>query len=144
MSYMKKGSLLVLATAVFSAVLFQSITRAQTATSVLNGVYTADQAKRGQALYTENCSACHGEKLDGNEGSFPVLSGPAFVANWPSVGHVFDKVKESMPATAPGSLKAAEVSDILAYILSVNKFPEGQAELGSDIDPLFNIKLESR
>ena len=139
---MKKGSLLILAAAVFTAVLFQSITRAQAPSSVLNRVYTAEQAKRGEALYAENCSFCHGKRLDGQDGSFPVLSGSAFLANWKSVGQIFDKVQETMPATSPGSLKPAEVADVLAYILSVNKFPAGEATLSSNVEPLFNIKVE--
>ena len=29
--------------------------------SVWDGVYTEEQAKRGEALYEKQCSACHGE-----------------------------------------------------------------------------------
>jgi len=33
--------------------------------SVWDGVYTAEQAKRGEALYANNCASCHGSALGG-------------------------------------------------------------------------------
>jgi len=41
-----------------------------------------------------------------------------------------------MPATAPGSLTRPKAADLLAYILSYNKFPAGKTELPSDEDSL--------
>src|SRR5579875_265288 len=38
---------------------------AQTAVSVWDGVYTADQAKRGAEAYANSCASCHGEQLEG-------------------------------------------------------------------------------
>ena len=40
------------------------------------GVYTAEQATKGEALYKEVCAACHGDNLEG-QGSFPSLHGVA-------------------------------------------------------------------
>src|SRR5919199_928630 len=70
--------------------------------SVTQGVYTADQAKRGEALYKENCAACHGDSLEGS-GPMPPLAGMDFVKNWQdkTVGDLFDKTHSSMPANAP-------------------------------------------
>ena len=45
------------------------------ARSVTQGVYTADQAKRGEGIYKEQCAACHGDNLEGS-GPMPALAGP--------------------------------------------------------------------
>jgi cytochrome c5 len=78
---------------------------AQATRSVNEGVYTAEQAKRGEALYKEQCSACHGDNLEGS-GPMPPLAGKDFLANWQgkTVGDLFEKTSTTMPATAPGSL----------------------------------------
>src|ERR1700677_4631375 len=36
------------------------------AASVWDGVYTAEQADRGKALYGKQCASCHGAGLDGS------------------------------------------------------------------------------
>jgi quinoprotein glucose dehydrogenase len=114
---------------------------AQAAKSVKEGVYTADQAKRGEALYKDNCAACHGEDLAGS-GPMPALAGNDFVANWKTVGDLFEKTNTSMPASAPGSLSPQQTSDILAFLFSKSNFPAGQTELASKQDALMQIKIE--
>jgi S-disulfanyl-L-cysteine oxidoreductase SoxD len=114
---------------------------AQAPTSVTAGVYTAEQAKRGATIYAENCAACHGESLTGND-PIPALAGSDFVSRWKSVGELFDKTNTSMPATAPGSLTPAQVADVIAHTLAVNKFPAGSVELGSKVEELNGIKIE--
>ena len=114
---------------------------AQTAKSVKEGVYTAEQAKRGEALYKENCAACHGEDLAGS-GPMPALAGNDFIGNWKNVGDLFEKTHTSMPATAPGSLSEQQVSDITAYMLSKSNFPAGQTELPNKKDALMTITIE--
>jgi mono/diheme cytochrome c family protein len=111
---------------------------------VNDGVYTADQAKRGEALYKETCSACHGDNLEGS-GPMPPLSGKDFLANWQgkTVGDLFEKVTTSMPATAPGTLTPEQAADILSYTLSVGKYPAGSAALASKMEPLLQIKVEA-
>ena len=114
---------------------------AQTAKSVKEGVYTAEQAKRGEALYKENCAACHGEDLAGS-GPMPALAGNDFIVNWKNVGDLFEKTHTSMPATAPGSLSEQQVSDITAFMLSKSNFPAGQTELPNKKDALMTITIE--
>src|SRR6266849_605395 len=74
--------------------------------SVKDGVYSKAQAGRGQALYTQNCFVCHGETATGGD-SGPALSGEGFMDNWKgqTLGDLFDKISQTMPASAPGSLK---------------------------------------
>lgn len=42
--------------------------------SVWDGVFSEAQAKRGEALFNENCVSCHGPMLEG-DGEAPPLSG---------------------------------------------------------------------
>ena len=51
------------------------------ARSVWDGVYTAEQAKRGQPLYVKACGSCHAGDLSGGE-SAPPLAGGEFMSNW--------------------------------------------------------------
>jgi len=114
---------------------------AQAAKSVKEGVYTAEQAKRGEALYKDNCAACHGEDLAGS-GPMPALAGNDFIANWKTVGDLFEKTQTSMPASAPGSLSEQQTSDILAFMLNKSNLPAGTTELATKKDALTQIKIE--
>jgi S-disulfanyl-L-cysteine oxidoreductase SoxD len=114
---------------------------AQTAKSVKEGVFTAEQAKRGETLYKDNCAACHGEDLAGS-GPMPALAGNDFIANWKTVGDLFEKTHTSMPASAPGSLSEQQTSDIIAFMLSKSNFPAGTTELAAKQDALMQIKIE--
>jgi mono/diheme cytochrome c family protein len=113
--------------------------------SVWDGVYTEDQAKRGQPLYNKYCAACHGEQLTGGEDS-PPLTGGAFLANWNglTVGDLFERIRVSMPQDRPGRLTRQQNADILAYLLSANQFPAGQTELSTETERLKQIRFESK
>jgi quinoprotein glucose dehydrogenase len=109
--------------------------------SVKEGVYTEAQAKRGEPIYKENCAACHGDDLAGS-GPMPPLAGDEFVKNWKNLGDLFDKIHQSMPASSPGSLTEAQTADLIAYMLSVGKFPAGTTELEPKMEPLMQITVE--
>jgi mono/diheme cytochrome c family protein len=113
-------------------------------TSVNDGVYSADQAKRGQALYESECGGCHGATLAGGGGS-PAIAGPFWTA-WEgrSVGELYRLTKKSMPADGPGRLSDKEYADILAYMLSVNRYPASSAELPADDEALKAIDIVRR
>ena len=138
---MKIRFLLGLVACTFAVGAFFASVQAQAPASAAAGVYTAEQAKRGASLYGENCASCHGDTLAGND-PIPALSGANFQTNWKSVGDLFDKTSTSMPAMAPGSLTGPQVADVLAYILSINKYPAGTTELPSKVEPLMAIKIE--
>jgi mono/diheme cytochrome c family protein len=116
---------------------------AQATRSVNEGVYTADQAKKGEALYKEQCAACHGDNLEGS-GPMPPLAGKDFLANWTgkTLGDLYEKTQTTMPATAPGTLSPEQTADIVAYILSKDNFPTGAAALEGKTEPLLQIKIE--
>ena len=112
------------------------------ATPAGDGIYTVEQAHRGEAAYQKQCSSCHGAALDG-AGPYPTLSGNDFLSKYqgqPIVG-VYDIIQKLMPATAPGTLTRPEAADLLAYILSFNKLPAGKTDLPSDEDSLKKLVL---
>ncbi len=45
------------------------------------GVFTAAQAAKGAALFSQNCARCHGAGMSGQDVN-PPLIGAAFLANW--------------------------------------------------------------
>ncbi|HEY2152890.1 MAG TPA: cytochrome c [Vicinamibacterales bacterium] len=109
--------------------------------STQDGVYTAEQAKRGEAVFTRACASCHQPDLSG-DGQTPALVGKDFNMDWidTTMGDLYDRTKISMPADKPGSLSPAEVADVLSFILSKGGFAAGQTELPSDPATLKTIK----
>jgi len=49
-----------------------------------------------------------------------------------------------MPGDAPGSLKPAEVADVIAFMLSKGGFPAGQTELPNDAAALKQLKYAAQ
>lgn len=112
--------------------------------SVWDGVYSVEQAKRGETLYANNCASCHGSALGGGE-SAPALTGGEFFANWNglTLGDLFDRIRVSMPADRPGKLNREQNADVLAFILSVSQFPAGKTELEHQSEILKQIRFEA-
>lgn len=112
--------------------------------TVWDGVYTADQAIRGQALYESNCSVCHGAMLGGGDMA-PSLSGSEFLGRWNSqaASDLFDRIHSTMPPDDPGSIGSASTADIEAYIFSQNQLPAGSTELPGDQQLQQQIKILS-
>ena len=141
---MNKETTIAIATCALLAVAagVNATLRAQ-ATSVADGVYTEEQAKRGATVYAEQCASCHGEKMEGIEGLFPALAGDAFLKTWTgkSVGELYEKIATTMPALDPGSMKPDQVADVVAHILSVSKYPAGSTALAASADPLKTIQI---
>ena len=116
----------------------------ETTRSVWDGVYTEAQAKRGEAVYRQNCAACHGVTLEGIETAGP-LTGARFTANWNgvTVGDLLERVRVSMPNDRPGTLSRQQTADVLAYVFSVNQFPAGKTELARQTELLKQIKFDA-
>jgi mono/diheme cytochrome c family protein len=112
--------------------------------SVWDGVYTAEQAKRGESLYGQHCSSCHGSTFEGGEMA-PPLAGGAFNANWNglSLGDLAERIRISMPQNNPGSLSRQQYVDILATMLGGGEFPQGKTELPREVEALKQIAFES-
>lgn len=111
--------------------------RAQSPASVRDGVYTKAQALRGKAVFDKSCASCHaiapkaavtsaspGPDLAGDEFLMHVGSKPA----WGLAKTILDTMPNdfSMEMTEPIAL------NLTAYLLQVNKFPDGKTALTAD------------
>ena len=104
----------------------------QSTQSVRGGVYTKEQAARGENLYTEMCSQCHGDDLAGREQALP-LAGPEFGSVWDGqpISALLGRFRQ-MPPNKPNSLSRAQMVDILSYILSIDGLPAGMTPLSDE------------
>jgi len=112
--------------------------------STWEGAYTKEQAKRGETLYAQHCSSCHGPDLAGNDEAAP-LTGAAFLANWDglTVADLAERVRVSMPPNNLGKLSRQQIVDILSYVLSFNNYPAGKTELDPKAELLKQIRIEA-
>jgi quinoprotein glucose dehydrogenase len=122
---------------VFFAALFAQSIFAQAVTpsgdagkTFRESAYTAEQANRGGQLYNARCAACHGENLGGVEMA-PPLAGTNFRQSWERqpLLNLGRRIKMTMPPTAPNSLSAAQVTDVVTYILKANDIRAGSVAL---------------
>jgi cytochrome c len=128
------------------------------ARSVLDGVYTAEQAKRGRGHYEKRCVLCHLDRGQGHEGmpeivgqsleregdpEAPPVAGEAFQKKWGgrNAWELFSTMADTMPVGGPRSLAPQEYADVLAYILELNKFPAGQSAITPARDQLEPIAI---
>jgi mono/diheme cytochrome c family protein len=130
---------------VLIAVLALSFSIAAEVRSVLDGVYTSEQATRGLKVYAAECARCHADNLLGGE-STPELVGDSFLERWTgkTVGDLYAVTRGTMPTDGPASLSRRQYADVAAYMLSVNKFPAGQKELEGDAALLKEIRIETK
>lgn len=118
---------------------------AQETRSVWDGVYTEEQAKRGEALYQERCLRCHGPSyMGGTDGAQPLV-GPSFNGNWNNVtlDQMLDRVRLTMPQDKPASLSRQQTADALAFLFSINKIPPGKGELPRQAEMLALIQYRA-
>jgi mono/diheme cytochrome c family protein len=108
----------------------------QPAKTVLDGVFSEGQARRGQAAYAAHCSVCHGDALEGI--SAPQLTGKRFPERWreDTLDTIYTFIKENMPlGRAPDAKRIpdSDYLDILTHILNVNGYRTGANELTPDV-----------
>ena len=104
--------------------------------SVMSGVMNADQVARGRAGHRTNCSSCHGAEA---------YSGEAFEKAWKgrTLFDLVDLIRTTMPNDNPGQLPLADYVDVVAYILNLNGYPQGEAELAANEAELKKIRIDS-
>ncbi|MBA2590699.1 MAG: cytochrome c [Alphaproteobacteria bacterium] len=112
------------------------------ARTVWDGVFTAEQATQGKAVFDSKCAICHGTELNGAEMA-PALSGGAFIVNWSGspVAELATRIRTTMPANDPDSMSRQDVALTIAYILSFNQFPAGATPLPADDAALSQIAI---
>jgi hypothetical protein len=108
---------------------------AQTPVTTMAGIYTAAQADRGEETYMGICVACH------PAGTY---STDQFKATWVGrpLSDLFSLISTTMPKSDPASLTPQEYSQLVAYILRINKVPPGKTDLPMDANKLKKIKIE--
>jgi mono/diheme cytochrome c family protein len=126
----------------FLLLLIQQAVVTQSARSAWDGVFTLEQAVRGETTYQKECASCHGASLEG-ETFAPPLIGDAFSLRWRdgTVGDFLLVVKATMPADRPGVLTADEYADVAAYVFKMNGFPDGEQTLSGDADRSRDIRF---
>lgn len=110
---------------------------AQSPASVKDGVYTKAQALRGKAVFEKSCASCHalvpkGPVTSASPG--PDLAGDDFlmhVGGKPAWG-VAKTILDTMPNDFSMEMTEPIALDITAYLLQVNKFPDGKFELTAE------------
>jgi mono/diheme cytochrome c family protein len=107
-----------------------------------DGLFSAEQAKQGMAVYSAKCAACHGQDLDGGEHA-PPIGGDAFWANWDkeTARKLYSRILTSMPPDNAGSLEEKDVIRIVTYLMQQNGLVAGGKEIES-ANQLNSIKLE--
>jgi len=100
------------------------------------GVYSAEQAARGEDVYAGMCKSCHAAATH---------TGVAFEKSWDgrSLSELFGYISTKMPKNEPGSLAPEEYADVLAYLLKLNQMPVGKTELPPDTTVLGRIRIET-
>ena len=89
-------------------------------TSLMDGVYTAEQAATGKPLFEQNCSTCH--NADYYKTVLQTWRGQPLM-------YLFEQVMSAMPADKPGALMDTEYEDVFAYVLQIVGFPAGDTRL---------------
>lgn len=114
------------------------------ATSVWTGVYTEEQAKRGEVIYYERCGVCHGPQLEGGDMT-PALLGGVFTSTWNDLplSDLFERIRITMPLNQPSTLSRQQTADVTAFLLKSNKWPAGQTELPRELEPLKEIQIQA-
>lgn len=126
----------IVAVAVMTAAMRAGAQRAAPARSTLTGVYSSEQAARGQDLYAGMCKSCHTPASH---------TGVIFQKLWEgrTLSELYGYISTRMPKNEPGSLAPEEYADLLAYLLKLNEMPAGPAELTSDTTMLAAIRIET-
>jgi S-disulfanyl-L-cysteine oxidoreductase SoxD len=106
---------------------------------------------RGQAVFDQQCAACHGTKGEGGLGD-QLVGGQGTLATpnpvrtvgsyWPYAPTLFDYIRRAMPQNAPESLSNEDVYAVSAYILNLNGLLSTDAVL--DANSLSAIKMPNR
>ena len=126
--------------------------------SVMDGVYTTNQAARGRAQYKKRCVLCHldngqghaavpvipGESLEREgDAEAPAVAGEPFQKKWNgrTAWELYGAMASTMPVGSPKSLSPQEYADLLAFLFELNKFPAGQSELTPAREQLESITI---
>jgi len=89
------------------------------------GIYAEPQAERGRSAFRDVCAECH-YSSEFRDQQFRFKWGRRTVRD------LYREIVRNMPEDDPGSLPDQDYVDIVSYILQLNGFPAGGAELPAD------------
>jgi mono/diheme cytochrome c family protein len=116
---------------------------AQETKSTSTGVFTEEQAKKGETAYQRVCASCHGADLHSTEPEAPDLTEGAFKFGWQgkTIAERFETIRNTMPPGRRASLDDQTYLDIVTYILRFNNIAAGNQGLQPDINVLKQIVI---
>lgn len=91
------------------------------------------QVDIGGQWFRSQCVECHANNL----------SDPDFKAKWAgrTAYELYDRMRNSMPDSDPGSLTPETYAALTAYLLKLNGMPVGTSRISTDSSTLAGIKL---
>ena len=119
-----------------------ALSAGQEARTVWDGVYTEEQAARGEQVYQDQCTFCHLDDLMGDAFATPLID-DAFTLRWEggTLGDLMIVTQVTMPADQPNTLSNEAVADVIAFLLKMNEYPAGDQELAADQEALEAIAV---
>lgn len=102
--------------------------------SILDGVYTARQARRGERWFVQVCEQCHRMRD---------FRSAQFHERWAgqSVGDLLQFMQYTMPPENPGALSTDRYADVLAFFLAANDYPAGEEEIPADAASVMDMRM---
>jgi mono/diheme cytochrome c family protein len=160
---MRRQTPLLFAALVLTAVVISPRARAVeltrqdgTTKTIWDGIYTEEQARRGEQVFKTECSYCHrddlaGGFLDDGVGRAPALAGPrafgsSLVDRWKdlTLTDMVASIAATMPQPKPASLTLQAYVDLVGYLFSKNGLPAGSLELPPDADALGRLLITEK
>ena len=107
---------------------------AEAGVTTTQGVFSEEQATRGEDVFYNICAECHFEEDFG---------GP-FIQSWvgASVKDLVDEIVATMPEDNPGGLPTEQYLDVVTYMFKLNGMPTGEDELATDDMDAVEIAVE--
>lgn len=152
---MSKSFLAGCAFAAMAAILAQAPAQAQSPASGAAVTYTQAQAERGKALFRRHCLFCHSTNQSnikspdeprrgfdvGGAQRMVIPLGGRYIMKYPSVYHLWVRIRDAMPAWDIQSMTPAQKLDVVAYLLQESGFAPMGGELTMDAKALREMRL---
>jgi mono/diheme cytochrome c family protein len=100
--------------------------------SAADGVYTTEQATRGERTARTSCFPCHTPAEWSDPGLIDMSSGG-------DLGEMYQFIRSQMPPNNPGGLRSDQYANVFAYMLKLRGASPGETELPGDPDELRRV-----
>ena len=103
-------------TAMLAVPVLGALTLLSTSSAQPARAFPSDQLARGEQVWNNVCSTCHGPDSTNNDA--PLLLNPGTLVNYPNALEAVLYAKDNMPDDNPGSLPEQDYWDAMAFILT--------------------------